>query len=115
MTSTRDITFYRTCLAWPEQYDVNFTDTDEYIGYLRLRHGYFRVEDAYGTQIFGRSFPVSEDSEYLQPEEEEIMGYYADGIFDYEYRDIYLTIATRFLAESQYVQPGEFTIEDALS
>lgn len=115
MTLTRDITFYETCSACPEQYDVHFADTNEYIGYLRLRHGYFSVEDAYGTQLFGRSFPVSEDSEDLQPEEEEIMGYYADGIFDYEYRDIYLTIATRFLAESQSAQPGEFTIDYSLS
>ncbi len=82
MTLTRDITFYETCSACPEQYDAYLTDTNEYIGYLRLRHGYFSVEDAYGTQLFGRSFPVSEYSEYLQPEEEEIIGYYADGRFN---------------------------------
>ena len=31
-----------TCYACPEQYDVYYEDT--LCGYMRLRHGYFRVE-----------------------------------------------------------------------
>ena len=35
---------YCTCPACPEQYDVHDAKTDERVGYLRLRHGYFRAD-----------------------------------------------------------------------
>jgi hypothetical protein len=38
------LTLVRTCHACPEQYDV-FSGNDK-VGYLRLRHGYFRAENA---------------------------------------------------------------------
>jgi len=37
------ITFVRTCLACPEQYDA-FDEDNKLIGYLRLRHSRFTVE-----------------------------------------------------------------------
>lgn len=40
--SWKDIKLEQTCGACPEQYDAFFND--EKIGYLRLRHGYFRAE-----------------------------------------------------------------------
>ena len=33
-----------TCSACPEQYDVFDDDNGKQIGYLRLRHGYFRAD-----------------------------------------------------------------------
>lgn len=43
---------HRTCIACPEQYDV-FLDNKQ-IGYLRLRHGYFRADypDCYGETVY---------------------------------------------------------------
>lgn len=37
-----EITFEQTCAACPEQYDAVYQG--QVIGYLRLRHGYFRVD-----------------------------------------------------------------------
>jgi len=37
------ITFVRTCLACPEQYDA-FDEDNKQVGYLRLRHSRFTVE-----------------------------------------------------------------------
>ena len=42
MRSTMTIQLKQTCGACPEQYDVYLNG--EKIGYLRLRHGYFRAE-----------------------------------------------------------------------
>lgn len=39
-----DIRLEQTCCACPEQYDAFLRDTNELIGYLRLRGGYFRVD-----------------------------------------------------------------------
>lgn len=36
------ITLHKTCIACPEQYDA-FDEDGEMVGYLRLRHGVFRV------------------------------------------------------------------------
>ena len=41
-SSWKDIKLVQTCGACPEQYDA-FLDGKE-VGYLRLRHGYFRVD-----------------------------------------------------------------------
>lgn len=48
----KDLTLQRTCHACPEQYNVYYKE--EVIGYLRLRHGYFRADypDAAGETIY---------------------------------------------------------------
>jgi hypothetical protein len=65
------IRLVETCSACPEQYDA--FDGDVQVGYLRLRHGHFRVDvpDCGGTTIYEAS-----------PE--------GDGIFDPGERDYYL-------------------------
>ena len=40
----------KTCHACPEQYDV--FHKEKYVGYLRLRHGIFRCDDANGNIIY---------------------------------------------------------------
>lgn len=47
-----DIRLEKTCFACPEQYDAFVGDTQ--VGYLRLRHGHFRVEipDAGGETVY---------------------------------------------------------------
>lgn len=45
-----------TCTSYPEQYDVFLGDEDgEQIGYLRLRHGYFRADypNVMGYEVYG--------------------------------------------------------------
>lgn len=42
MITTDDITLIETCSACPEQYDAFIGDKP--VGYLRLRHGHFRVD-----------------------------------------------------------------------
>ena len=50
------LTFDQTCGACPEQYDV-FKDGEQ-VGYVRLRHGYLRVDvpDCGDTTIYEHSF-----------------------------------------------------------
>ena len=43
MKKLMKIILIRTCTACPEQYDA-FTANRIQVGYLRLRHGYFRVD-----------------------------------------------------------------------
>lgn len=64
-----------TCGACPEQYDV-FDGTGKQVGYLRLRHGYFRVDvpDCGGETVY-EALPKG------------------DGIFDDDERYHYLTEA----------------------
>jgi hypothetical protein len=66
-----------TCVACPEQYDA-FDEDGRLVGYLRLRHGRFRVTfpDSRGEIIFSAD-PVG------------------DGIFRDEERDGYLVQAVR--------------------
>lgn len=46
-----------TCGACPEQYDVFYRG--EKVGYLRLRHGYFRVEYPYcGGKLVYEAEPI---------------------------------------------------------
>ncbi len=59
----------QTCGACPEQYDVYHND--QYVGYMRLRHGIFRVEDRAGNTVYTAN-PSG------------------DGIFDFDERDAYL-------------------------
>ena len=47
--SHKDIKLVRTCIACPEQYDAYVGEM--YVGYLRLRHGAFRIDDAAGNVL----------------------------------------------------------------
>jgi hypothetical protein len=42
MSDNEEIRLEKTCSACPEQYDAFIGDKQ--VGYLRLRHGYFRVD-----------------------------------------------------------------------
>ena len=66
------IKLVQTCWACPEQYDA-FDEDGNMVGYLRLRHGTFRVEcpDVGGHEVY-RANPSG------------------DGIFDDNERDYYL-------------------------
>lgn len=68
-----------TCGACPEQYDV-FDSNNEQVGYLRLRHGYFRADykDCGGKTVYEAS-----------PK--------GDGIFYDDEREHYLTEAVKAL------------------
>lgn len=54
-TQFGDIRLERTCFACPEQYDAFIGDIQ--VGYLRLRHGRFRVEvpDVGGQTVYEAS------------------------------------------------------------
>ena len=56
----------KTCLACPEQYDVYLGD--EKIGYMRLRHGWFRAEYkeevVYGTKTNGDGYFEDDERDY---------------------------------------------------
>jgi hypothetical protein len=75
------IKLVRTSLAMPEQYDA-FDESGEQVGYLRLRHGRFRVDF---PSIGGRT--ILEASPH------------GDGIFDDDERDLYLQQACDAIAE----------------
>lgn len=68
------IVLNETCGACPEQYDA--TIDDQHVGYLRLRHGTFRVEcpDTGGELVY-HAHPAG------------------DGCFEYDERDRYLARA----------------------
>lgn len=93
-----DITFERTSLACPEQYDIY--SEGEQVGYMRLRHGFLYVSDASQSEYyFERSFPLA-DSSAAEPEELRLLNMfdvvYADGIFeDQAVRQAYMDIAKR--------------------
>lgn len=72
-----NIKLVQTCGACPEQYDA-YLDGKR-VGYLRLRHGYFRVE-CYGEIVF-ESYPKG------------------DGCFDIDERERYLKHAKRAIME----------------
>jgi hypothetical protein len=68
------LTLKNTCYACPEQYDVYYEDT--LCGYMRLRHGYFRVEyyktpedDGYGEIVY--DCEPKGDGMFLSEEREE--------------------------------------------
>lgn len=64
----KKIRLQQTCIACPEQYDAFISD--EKIGYLRLRHGYFYCqftptdEIVYGSNTKGDGSFDSDESEY---------------------------------------------------
>ncbi len=63
----------KTCIACPEQYDV-FDAEGNQVGYLRLRHGYFRadVPDCGGKTVYEANtegdgmFEANEKYDHLQ-------------------------------------------------
>ena len=71
-----EITLVQTCGACPEQYDAFIGDNQ--VGYLRLRHGYFRVDypDYNGETIYS-----------AEPK--------GDGCFECDERDHYLKEAKK--------------------
>lgn len=71
------IELIKTCEGYPEQYEA-FDENKNQVGYLRLRHGYFRVDfpDCGGETIYSAS-----------PK--------GDGIFDEEEREFYLEMAKK--------------------
>ena len=79
--TAEDIELRQTCFACPEQYDAFLNG--EMVGYLRLHHGYFRVEvpDAHGELVYSA----------------DTLG---DGIFDPEERDVHLNAAREAIAAS---------------
>ena len=65
----------RTSFACPEQYDV-FDENDNQVGYLRLRHGNFRVDyPNCGGKVIYDAYPNG------------------DGIFEEDEREHYLDMA----------------------
>jgi hypothetical protein len=78
--SEEDITLNQTCGACPEQYEAFIGDRQ--VGYLRLRHGLFRVD-----------YPRCGDETIFECETE------GDGIFDSDERDIMLRQAKLAILE----------------
>lgn len=70
----------QTSSACPEQYDVY--DDEGQVGYLRLRHGYFRA------QAYSPSGPVVYSAETI-----------GDGIFDPSERERHLSAAVAAISE----------------
>lgn len=78
------IRLVQTCGACPEQYDAFHSETGEEIGYLRLRHGYFRAE------YKGKTVYAAEPK--------------GDGCFDTDERDYYLHKACEAIIEAHLAQ-----------
>lgn len=88
-TETADsIHLVRTCEAFPEAYDAFIGDKQ--VGYLRLRHGIFRVDvpDAGGTTVL-----------MTHPE--------GDGMFDDGERERYLEMAKDAIADAVHASPDD--------
>jgi len=76
--SYEKIELVQTCFACPEQYDAYFEG--KIVGYLRLRHGYFRAEYL-GEVVY--------DANTI-----------GDGIFDSDERELYLSESKRAIYEA---------------
>lgn len=91
-----EIELVQTCGACPEQYDA-FCDGEQ-VAYLRLRHGYFRVEypDVGGETIY----------------EADTIG---DGIFDFNEREFHLSKAKRAIEHKlKIANDGDGAVGDEL-
>ena len=86
---TRDgITLKLGCGACPEQYDA-FTADGQLVGYLRLRHGYFRVEcpDVGGERVLEGN--PEGDGAFMNEERKEWLDKSIDAILKWmEKRDV---------------------------
>ena len=69
-----NIILKRTCYACPEQYDAIVEDTDDIVGYLRLRHGHFTVQvpDVNGEFVY-ESYPAGDGMFEEDEREEELL------------------------------------------
>lgn len=76
----KDIILEETCGACPEQYEAYIGDRN--VGYLRLRHGYFRVD-----------YPHHAGEVIYEAEPK------GDGMFEDDERDFYLTKAKEAILE----------------
>jgi hypothetical protein len=76
-----DIRLEKTCGACPEQYDAYLGA--ERVGYLRLRHGHFRVDC---PECGGETVYEAEPN--------------GDGIFEHDEREEYLALATAAILAS---------------
>jgi hypothetical protein len=94
MKPYKNIELVQTCGACPEQYDA-FWEGQE-IGYLRLRHGYFRAEYR-GKTVYEAST-------------------IGDGMFDLDERDFHLKKARKAIykamkkGESRYPDSGPISL-----
>jgi len=77
------VVLIQTCGACPEQYDLKFDGVN--IGYLRLRHGYFRAEYV----------PTGEIVYEAEPE--------GDGLFTSDEREGYLEAARNAILMRHFV------------
>lgn len=88
-TSAEEIRLVRTCFAYPEQYDA-YDQDDVQVGYMRLRHGFFRVDFPYcGGETLYKA---------------ETVGY---GIFEDDERDYHLARAKEAIAARLSVREME--------
>jgi hypothetical protein len=82
----------QTCSACPEQYDVYLKDDPtEMVGYLRLRHGYFRAEHM-GQTVYESTTK-------------------GDGIFDSDERSYHLNQACIAIKDAMSGFPDLYEIE----
>lgn len=84
--SIQDIELHQTCETCPEQYDAFLGERQ--VGYLRLRHGYFRVDfPDCGDKIIYEANPIG------------------DGEFFTEERDFYLNEAKKAIVIALNLPP----------
>lgn len=95
MITPDDIHLVETCGACPEQYDALKSNTDETIGYLRLRHGMFVVTC---PNVGGESVYVA------YPE--------GDGVFETNERDLYLDHAKAAIADWYNIQRAQVAVDE---
>lgn len=132
----KEIVVNRTCLACPELYDVIDKENNIELGYIRLRHGQFKVSakkdggkgkeekfqenyayipsnDDYDI-VFVRSFPiVGIKKEHLEKEEVNLEPNFSDGIFDSEeHRYAYLKIAVREICNYHNIEDYNIVYEN---
>lgn len=82
-----DIRLVQTCGACPEQYDAFIGDRQ--VGYLRLRHGFFRVDyPEHGGKVIYQAHPMG------------------DGIFESEEREFYLEAAKQAILREYNLEQG---------
>lgn len=69
-----------TCGACPEQYDAFVDGTEVKVGYLRLRHGHFRVDfPDCGDETIYEATPVG-DGQFLDEERDYYLKFAVDAI-----------------------------------
>jgi hypothetical protein len=84
----------KTCEGCPEQYDV--FNGDDLIGYMRLRHGYFRAEYPVDNIVY-EAYPTG------------------DGVFEYDERHKYLNEASLAIIAKLSIDSEDtyYTVEES--